>query len=111
LEKLHALSSELYHTTIRIIESHVIMKQKFFDPKNFMLWHDRLGHPGAITIQRIIENSYGYTLKSHVQLVLKENLLLSNHLIKLPMKFQTFYNGFKGIYVDQFIYLLDHLVI
>jgi hypothetical protein len=45
LEKLHAFSSGLYYTTIRIIESHVVIHQKCSNPKMFMLWHDRLGHP------------------------------------------------------------------
>jgi hypothetical protein len=42
LEKLLAFSFGLYYTTIRIIESHVLMHQKCYNPKMFMLWHDRL---------------------------------------------------------------------
>jgi hypothetical protein len=45
LKKLYAFSSGLYYTTIRTIESHVVMHQKCSNPKMFMLWHDRLGHP------------------------------------------------------------------
>ena len=47
-EKLLAFSSGLYHTTIKSIESNVVVNQKFNDPKIFNLWHDRLGHPGEI---------------------------------------------------------------
>jgi hypothetical protein len=64
LEKLPAFSSGLYYTTIRIIESHAVMHQKCSNPKMFMLWHDRLGHPGTIMIRRIIENSHGHPLKN-----------------------------------------------
>ena len=55
-EKLLAFSSGLYHTTIKSIESNVVMNQKFNDPKIFNLWHDRLGHPGSSMIRRIIEH-------------------------------------------------------
>ena len=64
LEKRPALSSGLYHTTIRTVESHVVMNQKFSDPKNFMFWHDRLGHPRAIMMRILIENSYEHTLNN-----------------------------------------------
>jgi hypothetical protein len=64
LEKLTAFSSGLYYTTIRTIESHVVMHQKCSNPKMFMLWHDRLGHPGTIMMRRIIENSQGHPLKN-----------------------------------------------
>ena len=55
-EKLLAFSSGLYHTTIKSIESNVVVNQKFNDPKIFNLWHDRLGHPGSSMIRRIIEH-------------------------------------------------------
>ena len=45
--KLLAFSFVLYHTTIKIIESYVVMNQKFNDPKVFVIWHDRLGQPGS----------------------------------------------------------------
>ena len=45
MEKLSAFSSRLYHTTIKSIESYVVVNQKFNDSKVFILWHDRLGHP------------------------------------------------------------------
>ena len=57
VETLSALSTGLYHTTIRPIESYVVVNQKFNDPKTFVLWHDRLGHPRSSMMKRIIENS------------------------------------------------------
>ena len=63
-EKLPAFSSGLYHTTIKSIESNVVVNQKFNDPKIFNLWHDRLGHPGSSMIRRIIEHSNGHPLKN-----------------------------------------------
>ena len=57
VETLSAFSIGLYHTTIKPIESYVVVNQKFNDPKPFVLWHDRLGHPGSSMVRRIIENS------------------------------------------------------
>ena len=45
LEKLTTLSSDLYYTTIKSIESYAVIKDKLYDPKSFIFWHDRLGHP------------------------------------------------------------------
>ena len=39
-EKLSTFSSGLYHTTIKFIESNVVVNQKFNDPKIFNLWHN-----------------------------------------------------------------------
>ena len=47
MEKLPAISSGLYHTTIKPIESYIVENQKFNDPIFFFIWHDRLGHPGS----------------------------------------------------------------
>ncbi|CAL9030304.1 unnamed protein product [Prunus brigantina] len=46
LEKLCALSSGLYYTTIRI-EAHNVVDQKFINSNTFKLWHDQLGHIGS----------------------------------------------------------------
>ncbi|RVW79791.1 Retrovirus-related Pol polyprotein from transposon TNT 1-94 [Vitis vinifera] len=64
MEKLPAFSSGLYHTTIKPIESYVVVNQKFNNPKVFVLWHDRLGHPGSSMMRRIIEHSHGHPLKN-----------------------------------------------
>ena len=45
VETLSSFSTRLYHTTIKPIESYVVVNQKFNDPKTFVLLHDMLGHP------------------------------------------------------------------
>ena len=64
MEKLTTFSFGLYYTNIKLIESYVVVNQKFNDPKNFILWHDRLGHPRILIMQRIIEQSHGHPLKN-----------------------------------------------
>ncbi|XP_021820574.1 uncharacterized protein LOC110762278 [Prunus avium] len=71
LEKLCALSSGLYYTTIRTIEAHSVMDQKSIDSNTFKLWHDRLGHPGSTMMRRIITNSKGHPL-------LTKHIMVSN---------------------------------
>ena len=76
LEKLPIFSSGLYYTTMRTIETNVTIHQKCLDPKVFMLWHDRLSHPGSIMMRRIIENSHGHPLKNQ-KILLSSNYLCS----------------------------------
>ena len=64
LEKLPVFSSGLYYTNISTNEAHAIVNQKFTDENNFIVWHDRLGHPGSIMMRRIIKNSSGHSLKN-----------------------------------------------
>ena len=64
LEQMASLSCGLYQTTIRPIESHAIINQKFNDSKAFILWHERLGHPGFSMMRRIVTNSNGHPLTS-----------------------------------------------
>ena len=64
MEKLSTFFSGLYHTTIKSIESYVVVNQKFNDPKVFILWYDRLGHPGSSMMRWIIEHSHGHPLKN-----------------------------------------------
>ena len=40
------------------------MNQKFNDPKAFLLWHERLRHPGLSMMRRIVKNSNGHPLTS-----------------------------------------------
>jgi len=58
------LSSGLYYTSISTIKTNAIMNQNFNKTNNFIIWHDKLGHPRLIMIRRIIENSYGHPLKN-----------------------------------------------
>ncbi|KAJ0881424.1 putative RNA-directed DNA polymerase [Helianthus annuus] len=64
LEKLPALASGLYYTKINAIESNAVINKKFIDQENFIIWHDRLGHPGSTMMRKIIENSVGHSLKN-----------------------------------------------
>jgi len=64
LEKLPILSSGLYYVSISTIEVNAIMNRKFNEPNNFIIWHDRIGHPGLIMMRIIIENSHGHPLKN-----------------------------------------------
>ena len=58
---------------MKSIESNIVMHQKCSDPKQFMLWHDRLGHPGSIMMRRVIENTHGHPLKNLKILLPSEN--------------------------------------
>ena len=60
LKKLPKLSSSLHHTYINVIESHLVTKGNHDD---FTLWHDRLHHPSTIMMRKIIEKSYGHSVK------------------------------------------------
>ena len=57
LEQLISSSYGLYQITIRPLESHVVMNQKFNNPKAFLLWHERLRHLGLSMMRRIVQNS------------------------------------------------------
>ena len=94
MERLRALSSRLYYTLIRGVEVYAVMNQKFSDPKIFMLWHDRLGHPGSTMIRRIIENSHGHPLKNQKILLSHENLCTACSQGKLIIKPSYFCWGF-----------------
>ncbi|KAM2145223.1 hypothetical protein COP2_047875 [Malus domestica] len=74
LEKLHGLSSGLYYTYIKTVETHAVMNQKFMDSKVYMLWHNRLGHPGSTMMRIIITNSNGHPLLSRHIDVSNDNL-------------------------------------
>ena len=72
MEKMQALSSGLYGTYISTIESNMIINQKLVDPKLFILWHYRLGHPGNIMMRIIIESANEHPLKELKILLSKE---------------------------------------
>ena len=64
LERLSSLSSELYYTHLRVIETYVTINLKFMNPNIFLIWHNRLGHLRSIIMRIIIENSHGHPLKN-----------------------------------------------
>ncbi|KAJ9556307.1 hypothetical protein OSB04_010921 [Centaurea solstitialis] len=68
LEKLSMYSSGLYYTKISAIETNM----KFMDQENFILWHDRLGHPGSVMMRKIIEQSCGHPLENQKILQTKD---------------------------------------
>ena len=88
LEKLHIFSNELYYTTLRSIEANVVVHQKCYDPKIFMLWHNSVGHLGSTMMRRIIENSHGHTLMNQKILSLSDyscNACFQGKLIIRPL--------------------------
>lgn len=64
LEKLLSYSSGLYYTHITALEIYAIVNPKFTSFRDFVIWHDQLGHPDSVMMRRIIENSCGNYLKS-----------------------------------------------
>ncbi|KAK9946455.1 hypothetical protein M0R45_011920 [Rubus argutus] len=62
LEKLRCLSSGLYVTTIHLVENNLIIRRAPIDESTYMLWHDRLGHPGRNTMLRTMNASHGHPL-------------------------------------------------
>ena len=59
LEKLMSQSSDLYLTTIQIIESYAVARN-FYKSNSYKLWHDLLGHPRRDIMIRILKNSHGH---------------------------------------------------
>ncbi|KAK9924069.1 hypothetical protein M0R45_032457 [Rubus argutus] len=82
LEKLRCLSNGLYITTIRTIEANHMASQKLPTSSNYLLWHDRLGHPGQGMMRRILNSSHGHSL-SHKDLVFSEILCQACSMGKL----------------------------
>ena len=78
LEKLPSYSYGLYQTIIRPIESYAVMNQKFYDLKTFMIWHERLGHPGLSMMRRIINNYLGHSLKNQ-KILMPNDFVLPAH--------------------------------
>jgi len=75
LEKLSIFSYGLYYTYINAIERFVIVSQKVTNKNEFLVWHDRLGHPRYIMMRKIVENSCGHPLKS------KKKILQTNEFL------------------------------
>ena len=112
MEKLSAFSSRLYHTTIKPIESYVVVNQKFND-------HDRLGHPGSSMMRRIIEHSHGHQLKNQNILLPNEyscaacsqgKLIVRPSFTKVISESPIFLEEYMGTYVGLSIHHVDHSV-
>ena len=118
IEKFPALSSGLYWTKISAIEAHSIVNKKFTNSNMFVLWHDRLGHPGSIMIRRIIENSNGHPLKNMKILLNDEfsctacyqgKLIVRPSSTKVETESLRSWNVYRGIFVDLFTHLVGCL--
>ena len=105
LEQLRSLSCGFYHTTIRSIESYAIMNQKFNDSNAFLLWHERLGHPGISMMRRIVQNSNGHPLTSKQILVTdgytcaaysKDKLIIRPSFTKVSFESLAFLEHIQG---------------
>ena len=105
LEQLPSLSCGLYQTTIRSIDSYAVINQKFNDSNAFLLWHERLGHPGISTMCRIVQNSNGHPLTSRQILVTdgytcaacsKGKLIIRPSFTKVTFESPTFLERIHG---------------
>jgi hypothetical protein len=63
LEKLPELPYGLYYTSLKENESYMMVEQKF-NHRNFIIWLDRLGHPGSVVMRKIINSSCSHKLKN-----------------------------------------------
>ena len=104
-EKIKASISGLYYVPIRAIESYATMSWKLINPDEFGLWHDRLGHPGATMMRRIILNSRGHPLKNKKVLLskdyfcetcLQEKLITRLSMTKVNLESPTFLQRIQG---------------
>ena len=118
-KKLSAFSFGLYHTTIKPIESHVVVNLKFNNPKIFILWHDKLGHLGSSMMLRIIEHSHGHPLKNQKIILSNEyscvacsqgKLIIRPSFDKVTFESPVFLERISGIYVDLFIHHVDFFI-
>ena len=64
VEKISIFSSGLYHTIVKLIESYIVVNQKFNNLKTFIFWNNKLGHLGPLMMCWIIEHSHGHPLKN-----------------------------------------------
>ncbi|KAL0561638.1 hypothetical protein IC582_002078 [Cucumis melo] len=86
LEILSAFSSGLYYTHIRVIETYATMNPNFVNLNMFTVSHNRLGHPGSITMRRIIENSHRQPLKNQKTLQSNELSCIASSQGKLIIR-------------------------
>ena len=69
-ENFLCISSGLYFTRIKVMESDTVLTRKINDPEICKIWHERLGHPGATMMRGIITSSYGHPLKDYKILII-----------------------------------------
>ena len=105
LEQLISSSYGLYQTTIRPLESHAVVNQKFNDQKTFLLWHERLGHSRLSMMRRIVQNYNGHPLTSRQILTSNDfsytacsqgKLIIRPSFTKIVSKSLTFMERIQG---------------
>ncbi|XP_070053870.1 uncharacterized protein [Nicotiana tomentosiformis] len=103
LEKLLVFSSGLYYTSISVVESHAIVNKELTN--DFIIWHDRLYHPGYNMMRKIIDNSHGHSLKNQKILQTKEfscdacsqrKLIIRPSVIKVGVESPAFLERIQG---------------
>ena len=100
LEKLTAFSFGLYYTNIGNIEAHAIVNQKLTNHNEFIVWHNRLGHPSSIMMQRIIKYSCGQLLKNKKVLQTNEFSCVAFSQGKLIIRLSLSKIGIEHIHGD-----------
>lgn len=113
-----ALTSGLYHTTIKSVEAYQIMNKKFTDHKIFMLWYVfvTLDPPWYVKLFLIpmdmhywINIFFGHAI-TLAKCVHKRTWSLDNLIHRSMLNFHHFYKEFKRTYMGLFNYLVIILV-
>ena len=90
---------------IRAIKFYATMSWRLVKLDEFELWHDRLGHPGATMMRRIIVNTRGHPLKNTKILLSKDyscktcsqgKLITRPSLNKVNLESPTFLQRIQG---------------
>ena len=64
VEKAPSTSSGIYYTKIKPPRKYVAMSTIFKNLESFMIWHERLKHPGLRMMWNIIKGSAGHGIKT-----------------------------------------------
>ena len=74
------------------------MSWKLINPDEFGLWHDRLGHPGATMMLRIILNSRGHPLSKDYscETCSQGKLITRPSMTKVDLESPTFLQRIQG---------------
>ena len=104
-EKLEASSMGLYCVMIKAVETYSTISWRLVNPDQFGLWHDRLGHPGASMMRRIIQNTKGHPLKDTKVLLSKDynyeacsqgKLIIKPSITKVDLESPLFLQRIQG---------------
>ena len=104
-EKLEASSMGLYYVMIKAVETYSTISWRLVNLDQFGLWHDRLGHPGASMMRRIIQNTKGHPLKDTKVLLSKDyncevcsqgKLIIKPSITKVDLESPLFLQRIQG---------------